>query len=312
MQIDDFLRREIALGSFPSAVYAIGSSRGIEHENALGNAVAVPLRIPATLDTLYDCASITKPLITTVLALQLLDIDVIRPLLTHTSGLRAWMPLYAYPDYLTAIREHGTEYEPGTRVVYSDLNFILLWSMLPDYATLARDRIFTPLGISDAMFNPSAFVRPRIAATEWGQRFEARLAGMPSIAANRDGLMWGETNDGNSHHASGTAGNAGLFATARVVFRLAQAWANAELLPRSLVIEATSNQTPGLDESRGLGWQISATGLYGHTGFTGTSVWIDPSRDRIMVLLTNRVHPCAAPIAMQRIRAEFHRLALTS
>src|SRR5256885_12850481 len=95
MPIDDFLRREIALGSFPSAVYAIGSSAGIERENALGNAVAVPLRIPATLNTLYDCASITKPLITTTLALQLLDLDRIRPLLTHTSGLRAWMPLYA-------------------------------------------------------------------------------------------------------------------------------------------------------------------------------------------------------------------------
>jgi CubicO group peptidase (beta-lactamase class C family) len=313
MPIDDFLRREIDAGSFPSAVYAVGSSRGIERENALGNAVAVPLRIPATLDTLYDCASITKPLITTTLALQLLDIDSIRPLLTHTSGLRAWMPLYTYPAYMTAIREHGPEYEPGTRVVYSDLNFILLWSMLPDYVSLARQQIFAPLGIeNDAMFNPSLSLRPRIAATEWGQRFEAKLAGNPSIAANRDGLMWGETNDGNSFHAGGTAGNAGLFATARAVFRQAQAWANAELLPRSIVDQSTRNQTAGLNESRGLGWQISPTGMYGHTGFTGTSVWIDPVRDRIMVLLTNRVHACAAPIAMQRIRAEFHALALTS
>ena len=121
--------------------------------------------------------------------------------------------------------------------------------------------------------------------------------------------MWGETNDGNSHNAGGTAGNAGLFATARAVFRLAESWANAELLPRTVVDEATRNQTNGLNEARGLGWQISPTGMYGHTGFTGTSVWIDPSRDRIMVLLTNRVHPCAAPIAMQRICAEFHRLA---
>lgn len=309
--IDDFLRREIALGSFPGAVYAVGSSRGIECEDALGHAVVVPLRIPATLDTIYDCASLTKPLITTTLALQMLDVDAIRPLLTHTSGLRAWMPLYLYPDYIAAIREHGPENEPGTRVVYSDLNFVLLWSMLPDYLSLARSRIFEPLGI-DAMFNPPPSLLPRIAATEWGQRFEAKLAGKPEIAARRDGLIWGEVHDGNSFFAGGTAGNAGLFATARAVFRIAQAWANAEFLPRLIVDEATRNQTPGLNESRGLGWQISSTGMYGHTGFTGTSVWIDPERDRIMVLLTNRVHPCAAANSMQRIRAEFHRLALTS
>lgn len=309
--IDDFLRREIALGSFPGAVYAVGSSHGIERENALGHAVAVPFRIPATLDTLYDCASLTKPLITTTLALQMLDVDAIRPLLTHTSGLRAWMPLYLFDNYLDAIREHGPEYEPGTRVVYSDLNFVLLWSLLPDYVSLARQRIFEPLGI-EAMFNPPSSLLPRIAATEWGQRFEAKLAGKPEIAARRDGLIWGEVHDGNSYFAGGTAGNAGLFATACAVFRIAQAWANAEFLPRALVSEATCNQTPGLNESRGLGWQISPTGMYGHTGFTGTSVWIDPERDKIMVLLTNRVHPCAAPNSMQRIRAEFHRLALNS
>lgn len=309
MLLDDFLRREIEVGSFPGAVYAIGSSRGIDRENALGHAVTVPLRIPATLDTIYDCASLTKPLITTTLALQMLDLDAIRPLLTHTSGLRAWMPLYLYPDYVAAIREHGPEYEPGTKVVYSDLNFVLLWSMLPDYVSLARARIFEPLGI-DAMFNPPPSLHPRIAATEWGQRFEAKLAGRPEIAAKRDRLIWGEVHDGNSFFAGGTAGNAGLFATARDVFRIAQAWVNAELLPRKIVTEATRNQTIGLNESRGLGWQISPTGMYGHTGFTGTSVWIDPDRDKIMVLLTNRVHPCAAANSMQRIRGEFHRLAL--
>ena len=321
MTLDDFLRREIEVGSFPSAVYAIGSSRGIERENALGNAVAVPMRIPATLDTLYDCASITKPLITTTLALQLLDLNpYVRSLLTHTSGMRAWLPLYLYDNYLDAIREHGPEYEPGTRVIYSDLNFVLLWSMLPDYVSLARERIFAPLGIEhDAMFTPPPSQRPRIAATEWGQRFEARLAGRPEIAARRDRLIWGETHDGNSHFAGGSAGNAGLFATARAVFRLAQSWENAELLPRALIDEATSNLTPNLEDARGLGWQKPTGSLatsmlsdhaYGHTGFTGTSVWVEPEHDRIMVLLTNRVHPCAAPIAMQRIRGEFHRFAL--
>jgi CubicO group peptidase (beta-lactamase class C family) len=332
MTLDDFLLREIEVGSFPSAVYAIGSSRGIERENALGNAVAVPMRIPATLDTLYDCASITKPLITTTLALQMLDLNpYVRSLLTHTSGMRAWLPLYLYDNYLDAIREHGPEYEPGTRVIYSDLNFVLLWSMLPSFVSLAHQRILVPLGIErDAMFNPAPSQRPRTAATEWGQRYEARMAAnsgrRPAVSdqgqsafAQRDGLIWGETHDGNSHFAGGTAGNAGLFATARAIFRLAQSWVNAELLPRGLVEEATSNLTPNLEDARGLGWQKPTGSLatsmlsdraYGHTGFTGTSVWIEPEHDRIMVLLTNRVHPCAAPIAMQRIRGEFHRWAL--
>ncbi|HEX7421814.1 MAG TPA: serine hydrolase domain-containing protein, partial [Thermoanaerobaculia bacterium] len=130
--IDRFLQREIDVGSFPGAVYAVGSSRGIEHENALGSAVAVPLRMPATLDTIYDCASITKPLITTALVLQAVAEGRIalddsfegfryRDLLTHTSGLRAWLPLYAYDDYLQAILEHGPNYERGAHVVYSDL-----------------------------------------------------------------------------------------------------------------------------------------------------------------------------------------------
>jgi CubicO group peptidase (beta-lactamase class C family) len=334
--IADFLAREIELGSFPSASYAIGSSRGIEESGALGHSVVVPLRIPATVDTIYDCASITKPLITTALVLQAvaegrfsLDDEFhgfpIRRLLTHTSGLRAWMPLYARADYLRAILDEGREYEPGTRVVYSDLNFVLLWLLLQstfgDYTQAARQRIFEPLGV-EAMFRPPRTLLPRIAATEFGQRFEARLAKRFDIPVARQALMWGETNDGNSFHNGGTAGNAGLFATARAVFRIAQAWLDGTLVPPSLLAEATRNHTAGLSENRGLGWQLRAEdnqatrmlgeGSFGHVGFTGTSVWIDPTRDRIMVLLTNRVHPCAAPIAMQQIRGQFHTLATSS
>jgi len=322
--IIEFLQREIDLGTFPSASYAIGSSRGIEEEGAVGQAVAVPLRLPATVDTIYDCASLTKTLITTTVVLQELPLDhqihgyTVRELLTHTSGLRAWMPLYAYDDPIAALLKDGPEYERGTRVVYSDLNLILLWTGIDDFAAKARQRIFVPLGIeSEAMLFPPAELRPRIAATEWGQRYEAKMSGLKPL---REGLIWGETHDGNSFSLGrGCAGNAGLFATARAVFRIAQAWANAELLPRELVDEATRNLTPGLDDARGLGWQLptgsAATHMlspraYGHTGFTGTSVWIDPDRDRIMVLLTNRVHPCAAPVPIQAARGEFHRLAL--
>ena len=119
--------------------------------------------------------------------------------------------------------------------------------------------------------------------------------------------MWGEPNDGNSFHAGGTLGNAGLFATARDVFRIAQAFARGELVPAELVAEATRAQVG----DRGLAWQVGGPGLsersWGHMGFTGTSVWADG--ERILVLLTNRVHPCAAPIGMHRIRGEFHRLS---
>lgn len=327
MTIEEFLGHEIDLGSFPSASWAVGSSRGIDQSGAAGHAVAVPVRIAAGAGTIYDCASLTKVLITTTLVLQELPLDgvvhgyTVRELLTHTSGLRAWMPLYAYDDPIRAIIEKGPECERGTRVIYSDLNFILLWTAIEDFDAKVRTRILEPLGLRDAMLKPPTSLKPRIAATEWGQRYEMKMSALP-FGGFRDGLIWGETHDGNSHHiGGGCAGNAGLFATARDVFRLAQAFINGELVPREVVEEAIRNQTPGMEDGRGLGWQMgtgsAATsmltpGNFGHTGFTGTSVWVDRQRDCIMVLLTNRVHPCAAPVAMQKIRGEFHRLATLS
>jgi len=331
--IRGLLTREIDLGSFPGAVWAVGTADGIADEGAVGHAVSVPLRLKTTLDTIYDCASITKPLVTGMLVLQAvaegrISLDgafhgyTYRELLTHTTGLRAWLPLYAFGDYLEAAIERGPEIPRGSDVIYSDLNFVLLWYALReiygDFAEAARSRIFAPLGLRDAYLRPPASLKPRIAATEWGQRWEAKMCAERKIACDRsrEGLIWGETHDGNSHYAGGTAGNAGLFATAREVFRLAQAWLRAELLPPALIAEATRNHTSTLSDARGLGWQkptgSAATQMlspdaYGHTGFTGTSVWVDGGR--IYVLLTNRVHPCAAPVAMQRIRGEFHSLA---
>ncbi len=320
----DFLQHESDLGSFPGAAWAVGSVNGIEEEDALGHAVAVPLRIPATVDTIYDCASTTKVLVTTILVLQAVAEGKIalddeyrgfsyRELLSHSSGLRAWLPLYALGDYLAAIEERGRERARGEHVMYSDLNFILLYYALQelfgDYREAARTRIFEPLGLRDSYFNPPAVLKPRIAATEWGQRFEYGMCATRSIAFTgfREGLMWGDANDGNSFHAGGTAGNAGLFATARDVFRIVQGFLCGELVPRELVEESKREQAPG----RGLGWQLNGPGLspgsFGHMGFTGTSVWADG--EQIFVLLTNRVHPCAAPIAMQRVRGEFHRLS---
>jgi serine-type D-Ala-D-Ala carboxypeptidase len=313
--IERFLRREIDAGSFPSASWAVGSSRGIDQTGFLGQAVAVPLRIPAAADTIYDCASLTKPLVTTTIVLRERALDdrihgyTVRELLTHTSGLRAWMPLYLYDDPIRAILEEGPECERGTRVIYSDLNFILLWSAIEDFDRKAHEQ-------TGARLKPPASLKPRIAATEWGQRYEMKMIGRV-VPALRDTLIWGETHDGNSHYiGGGCAGNAGLFATATEVFEMTRAIVNDPFFE-----DAIRNHTPGMEDGRGLGWQIGtgsdatkmlSPGSFGHTGFTGTSVWVDRERDRIMVLLTNRVHPCAAPIAMQKIRGEFHRLALAS
>ena len=324
MSVRQFLQRESDLGSFPSAAWAIGTADGLVETDALGHAVAVPLRIPATAETIYDCASTTKVLVTTILVLQAVAEGKIalddeyrgftyRELLTHSSGLKAWLPLYALGDYLEAIEKQGRENARGEKVVYSDLNFVLLYHALTelygDYVEAARKRIFEPLALRDAYFRPPPELKPRIAATEWGQRFEHGMCATRSIVFTgfRQGLMWGEVNDGNSFHAGGTVGNAGLFATARDVFRIVQGFVRGELVPRELVEQSTRPQI----EDRGLGWQLGGPGLsgesFGHMGFTGTSVWAD--RGKILVLLTNRVHPCAAPIAMQRIRGEFHRLA---
>ena len=318
--ITEFLQREIDVGSFPAAAFAVGNSAGIASEGALGHAVAVPLRIRATVDTIFDVASLTKPLITATLILQAvaegrISLDdrfegfTYRSLLTHSSGLIAWLPLYAFDDPLQAIHDHG---RGAAGTVYSDLNFVLLWYALQrlygDYVARAEERILKPLGV-EALFRPPAALKPRIAATEWGQRWEMRMCAERKIAFDgfRQTLIWGETHDGNSHHVgNGTAGNAGLFATARAVFRLAQAFTNGELVPRDLVAEhlGWDKPTPG-----SLATSMLSAEAFGHTGFTGTSVWIDG--DRIFVLLTNRVHPVAAANAMQAIRGEFHRLAQT-
>lgn len=322
MSTDSFLQREIHLGSFPGASYAIGTVDGIESEGALGHAVAVPLRIASTTDTLYDCASLTKPLVTGMLLLQLVaegrvaleDVHrgySFRELLTHTTGLRPWLPLYAFDDPMREIERQGPRGKRGTPV-YSDLNFFLLHEalegMLGDYVTAASTRIFGPLGLRDACFRPAAALRPRIAATEWGQRYERKMCAELGFAFGgfREGLIWGETHDGNSFAAGGTRGNAGLFATARDIFRIVQAFARGELVPAEVVTVATRAHAG----DRGLGWQVGYPGAsaaaWGHTGFTGTSVSVNGSA--IRVLLTNRVHPCAAPIAMQKIRARFHAL----
>jgi CubicO group peptidase (beta-lactamase class C family) len=260
----------------------------------------------------------------------------IRRLLSHSAGLAAWLPLYldhAGPAaYLAAIAAAEPAARPGERVIYSDLGFILLGELVRridgrDIAAFARDELFARLGLADTLFTPPATRRERIAATERGNETEVGMCGERAAAFPRwrREVIWGEANDGNSFYGlGGVAGHAGLFGTAQDLARYGRlwlqggAWDGRQLLSEALVAEATREQAPG----RGLGWRLPAAGdrpsgapadpgialgpgAYGHTGFTGTSLWLDPGRDLVVVLLTNRLHPTARP-EIESIRPAFH------
>lgn len=369
--IEDYLRAEIGRGSFPGAQYAVGEGGRVVFEGALGHSVIDPQRLPSTLDTIYDMASLTKPLVTSLLCVRLVERGVLsmdapvrdhlpefgaerarhitlRQLMTHTSGLPNWLPLYceaARPEDVPAIiAGKFAEQCPGqtTQLVYSDLNYILLGFILEraskeSLARLAAKEIFEPLGLKRTMFNPPAELRRETAATERGQEFERAnalalsdgngRAGHDLKAALsgygwRRGVIWGEVHDGNAHFLGGAAGHAGLFSTAREAYEIAR-----QFLPGSRLISPaslklfTENLTAGCDTSRSIGWIIPLRGdcsagprlprtAIGHNGFTGTSLWMDPEKRRMFILLTNRVHPRVKPVDMKPIRQRFNALGV--
>lgn len=250
----------------------------------------------------------------------------IRNLLSHSSGLTSWRGVYTtgtgIDAYIASLAADQPEAAPNTRVAYSCMGFILLGEVVRRVSGLrldayAHQHIFQPLGMNQTGYLPSPDVRNRIAATELGNHFEVATAGADPVQGWRQYLLRGEVHDGNAWYGlGGVSGNAGLFGTADDLLRYARMWLNGgelagvRVLPETLVREATREQT-GLaapNQRRGLGWQMtphpypeelsreaSGAGLsdraYGHTGFTGTSLWIDPERELISILLTNRVHP---------------------
>ncbi len=375
--INSFLKSEIALGSLPGGQYLVGEDLHIIAEGAVGLAVAEPEPIPATLDTIYDLASLTKPLVTALLVVTFAergDLDLNAPLarylsefnhegqrdltltqlLTHTSGLPNWRPLYieardraGVPAAIARVRVESPPHA-SREVIYSDLNYVLLGFVLERLFgdrldVLAKREIFDPLGLQRTMFNPPAELLREIAATEHGQKFELANAiedaktrswsnsatfafavtqTVGSRAQWRTGLIWGEVHDGNANFMGGVAGHAGLFSTAREVFQIANQFLRGSQLlkPESLELFAR-NLTPSCTTSRSIAWILAETPdcsagpalpptALGHNGFTGTSVWMDPRKRRVFVLLTNRVHPRVDAIDMKQIRRRFNALAV--
>jgi CubicO group peptidase (beta-lactamase class C family) len=270
--------------------------------------------------SIYDLASLTKVVATTTLAMQavrdhLIELDqpvvrylpafagpgkervTVRHLLTHSSGLRAdraiWRQSNSPDSGLRLILGTPLDTAPGMRMVYSDVGAIVLGRMLERVLggrldRLAHSRIFKPLGMADTRFAPRASWIPRIAATEYDTVWRKRI-------------VRGEVHDEKAAWLRGVAGHAGLFGSAVDLLTFGE-FLLAELRAGNPVLrEFVRRQDVVPGSSRALGWDTKAPGnsagallsdaSFGHTGFTGTSFWVDPARDLVIVVLTNRVHP---------------------
>ena len=361
-QLSALLSEHIAAGDFPSAVYLVAQSGKIIFADALGQSVVDPYQIANKLDTIYDLASLTKPLVTGLLCARRIELGeltldssvshylpefertdkqmiTVRELLTHTSGLPAWRPLYLLtndePDRaIGAIASLDLEYNPGTRVVYSDLGFIALGFLLERMTgqrlvTVAQHEIIQQLRLEHTFFNPELALQTGIAACETGNNYERDMCELTSAGIysnSRQRVIWGEVHDGNAYFLGGAAGHAGLFASAEDVLALSSQFlaAHTSLLKPETCTNFRINMTPGLEEARSLGWQLAMSNestagpdlppdSFGHNGFTGTSVWIDAQHDRVFILLTNRTHARQLPFAnINAVRREFHSLAVSS
>lgn len=378
------VRSAVEAGTVPGAVALVRHGGEVVVHEAFGVATTAPAPRPMEPDTVFDLASLTKPLVGATVTLALVDRGVVslddeitrflpelvrlggegvtlRRILSHTSGLRGWRPLYVWGrgerEILEAIDGLGLASAPGTRVEYSDIGFMALGLALGRAGgrpldELAAELVFDPLGLQRTGYRPAA-PRDGFAVTERGNAFERRMAEWAGLdfAAWRTEFHPGEVNDGNAHYGlDGVSAHAGLFSDAHELGILGEMWRGRgmwqdhRVLSPAVVDRATSEQSAG---GRGLGWELMRSsgpaldeltradagffpptgspwvprssgellspGAFGHTGFTGTSIWIDPARELVAVLLTNATHPrvdLEKPV--NALRARFHNAVVAA
>jgi uncharacterized protein YbbC (DUF1343 family)/CubicO group peptidase (beta-lactamase class C family) len=323
--VDPIIDEAVQSHLIPGAVLLVGHNNEIVYRKAYGLKAWLPEHEPMTLDTIFDAASLTKVMATTPAVMRLFEegklrIDdpvvkylpefqggksdiTIRLLMTHFSGLPPDLELVPkWSGYQTGIEKALTikpTGPPGVHFVYSDINFILMGEIVRRLSgqpldEFARDHIYAPLGMHDTEFLPSPTLLPRIAPTEYEEE-----NGMP---------FRGVVHDPTSRFMGGVAGHAGVFTTADDLAKYAQMLVNMGTLngTRLFLPETVRKFTePGSPADqpvlRGLGWDIDSPyssnrgelfpiGSYGHTGFTGTSLWIDPNSHSFVIFLTNVVH----------------------
>jgi len=330
------LERAIVERAFPAAVIEVGTAGESLWRQAFGTLTFDASGAAATDDTIFDLASLTKVVATTPMVMQQVERGVLalddpvsghiaawsrfdradvtlRDLLAHCSGLPAWRPFFRElkerAGYEAAIAAEPLEYPPRTRSVYSDLDFMLLGFIVDARLSIAERfaLMLSQMGIvEEIQFTPPTLWRSRIAPTEYD--------------AWRGRLLVGEVHDENAGALGGIAGHAGLFGTAAAVGSYARHLLQV-LDGRSGAVRRTTleefirrSDVPG--SSRALGWDTmlptSSCGskmssrAFGHTGFTGTSLWIDPEKNVYVVLLTNRVHPTRENNAIKQVRPAVH------
>jgi CubicO group peptidase (beta-lactamase class C family) len=355
-QVKLLLERAVRAGRAPGAVAVWGEAGGEQQQVVVGAAALLPVRRQLRKDAWFDLASLTKPLVTTTLTLIALRDPTLglgttvgevlgraatgplaritlQQLLTHTSGLPAWAPVFSWGKNPGEIRSSLLEIEPecrpGARVTYSCIGFLVLAEVVSELFRQPLDAAFgeqvlAPLGLDDqAGFRPDPDLRPIVAGAL------NTAAELPLMAERglEPGLIptpaIGQPDDGNARSLGGVAGNSGLFGTAHSVHVLASQYLleSSHLLTPGEIEMATTCYTTGGEQHRGLGWQIATSpgcsagsslspGSFGHVGYTGTSVWVDPIRDAVLVLLSHRNHPTHRNIDIHPLRRRYHQLAI--
>ncbi|ARM30511.1 serine hydrolase [Prosthecochloris sp. HL-130-GSB] len=341
--VEQFVSQSITDGVFPSASIAVIHNGRVIFHRAFGHLTYSPETEKTTTRTIYDLASLTKPIVTTSIAMQLYERDslhidapvshylpsfgnngkeqiTVKNLLIHNSGLKAhrfFIRTCTTPEEVyQAIDNETPVAPPGTKTIYSDLGFITLGRIIETITGRSleenfRERYSRPLGMHNTTFNPPAKLHGRIAPTEQDTSWTLDTP-RPLV------------HDHNAALLGGIAGHAGLFSTTEdlIIFTtmyLQQGRYGSQTCFTPETLATFTERHPG---SRGLGWDLrslqgpSSSGdhlsssTYGHLGFTGTSIWIDPKRNLAIITLTNRVHPTSTNTKIRKFRPQLHNLII--
>ena len=341
-RIDSVIRESIEKKELPGAVLLVARHGRVVWRKAYGARAVEPQREAMTVDTIFDLASLTKVVATTTSIMILIeqgkvrlndsvvkfipemkgggrDAITIEHLLTHMTGFAPDFDLrerwIGYEEAIKHLYREPLRAQPGTRFVYSDINYIALGEVVHRVSGLMLDEfakrsIFAPLGMRDTGFRPDTKLKSRIAPTE-KRRGQMNYLGDTGADAGPEAEQWlrGQVHDPTSFRMGGVAGHAGLFSTADDLAIFCQMLLNGGLFngvrilgPMTIATMTRPHAVAENGSARGLGWDIASSfsankgdlfplGSFGHTGFTGTSIWIDPASDSFVIFLSNRVHP---------------------